>query len=178
MPIRKRGNTLERWDIALIKAMLARGGYNDQDILAYFTRPTRSINHARILEIRTGTKHAAIKAASSHELDEFLATWPNVDPETGLSLRGDELLIKAREAMIAAVHIFNSARLTFRAELFIVTCIIAWTYLLHAWFRCEGIDYRYKETDGSVRKTKQGLTDIGSLGNACAMRVVQSRAPQ
>jgi hypothetical protein len=46
------------------------------------------MNHARILEIRTGTKHAAIKAASSDELDEFLATWPNVDPETGLSLRG------------------------------------------------------------------------------------------
>ena len=50
----------------------------------------------------------------------------------GLSLRGDELLIKAREAMIAAVHTFNSAGLTFRAELFIVTAIIAWTCLLHA----------------------------------------------
>ena len=37
--------------------------------------------------------------------------------------------------MIAAVHIFNSAGLTFRAELFIVTAIIAWTYLLHAWYR-------------------------------------------
>jgi hypothetical protein len=164
MPLRKRGNTLDRWEIALIKAMLARGGYNDQDILAYFTRPTRSINHARILEIRTGAKHAAIKAASSDELDEFIATWPNVDPETGLSLRGDELLIKAREAMIAAVHIFNSAGLTFRAELFIVTCVIAWTYLLHAWFRREGIDYRYKEADGSVRKTKQGADLYWELG--------------
>ena len=36
-----------------------------------------------------------------------------IDPETGLSLKGDELLIKAREAMIAAVHTFNSAGLTF-----------------------------------------------------------------
>ena len=35
---------------------------------------------------------------------------------TGLSLRGDELLIKAREAMIAAVHTFNGAGLHFRAE--------------------------------------------------------------
>jgi hypothetical protein len=43
-----------------------------------------------------------------------------------LTLR-DELLIKAREAMIAAVHTSNSAGLTFRAELFIVTAIIAWT---------------------------------------------------
>ena len=144
--------------------MLARGGYNDQDILAYFTRPTRSINHARILEIRTGMKHAAIKAASSDELDEFFATWPNVDPETGLNLRGDELLIKARKAMIAAVHIFNGAGLTFRAELFIVTCIIAWTYLLHAWFGRKGVDYRYKEADGSGRKTKQGADRYWELG--------------
>ncbi len=44
--------------------------------------------------------------------------------------------------MIAAVHTFNSAGLTFRAELFIVTAIIAWTYFLHAWFKREGIEYR------------------------------------
>jgi hypothetical protein len=60
-----------------------------------------------------------------------------------LSLRGDELLLKAREAMIAAVHVFNGAGLTFRGELFIVTAIIAWMYLLHAWFKMQGIDYRY-----------------------------------
>jgi hypothetical protein len=136
---RKRGNTLQRWEIALIKSMLSKAGSSDQDILAYFTRPTRSINHRAISEIRTERKHKSIRAASDAELEEFLATWPDVDPQTGLSLRGDELLIKAREAMISAVHIFNGAGLTFRAELFIVTSIIAWTYLLHAWFRREGI---------------------------------------
>lgn len=166
MAIRKRGNKLERWEVALIKAMLARAGSNDQDILAYFTRPTRSINHRAISEIRTEKKHRLVKAASEAELDEFLATWPDVDAQTGLSLRGDELLIKAREAMIAAVHIFNGAGLTFRAELFIVTSIIAWTYLLHAWFRREGIDYRYKEKDGSVKKTKFGEDCYWDLG-AC-----------
>jgi hypothetical protein len=31
---------------------------------------------------------------------EFLATWPDIDTQIGLSLRGDELLIEAREAMI------------------------------------------------------------------------------
>jgi hypothetical protein len=122
MPTRRRGNKLERWAIALIKAMVADARWpSDQDILAHFTRPTRSINHRAISEIRTGTKHAAVRAATAEELDGFIATWPEVDPETGLSLRGDELLIKAREAMIAAVHTFNSAGLTFRAELFIVT---------------------------------------------------------
>jgi len=153
MPKRKRGNKLERWEIALIKAMLARGGFNDQDILAYFTRPTRSINHRNISEIRTGKKHQSIKDASEEELDAFFATWPDVDAETGLSLRGDELLVKAREAMIAAVHIFNSAGLTFRTELFIVTAMIAWTYLLHAWFKREGVDYRYTKTEGGQKAT-------------------------
>ncbi|MCO8145167.1 hypothetical protein NHN26_08005 [Rhodovulum tesquicola] len=44
---RRRGNTLENWEIAIVKAMIRRGGLftNDQDILAYFTRPTRSVNH-------------------------------------------------------------------------------------------------------------------------------------
>src|SRR3546814_14186844 len=55
-----------------------------------------------------------------------------------------ELLIKAREAMIAAVHTFNSAGLMFRAELFITTAIVAWTYLLHAYYKREGIPYKYK----------------------------------
>jgi hypothetical protein len=152
----KRGNTLERWEVAVVKAMLDRGGYNDQDILAYFTRPTRSVNHRLIGEIRTEKKHKALNPASADALDEFLATWPDHDAQTGLSLRGDELLLKAREAMIAAVQTFNGAGLNFRAELFIVTAIIAWTYLLHAWFRREGIDHRYKDKNGALMKTKQG----------------------
>jgi hypothetical protein len=167
MPVRKRGKTLERWEIPLIKAMVAHGRWaNDQDILAYFTRPTRSINHRAIAEIRTGAKHASVKAATQDELDGFLARWPEVDPETGLSLHGDELLIKAREAMIAAVHTFNSAGLTFRAELYIVTAIIAWTYLLHAWFKREGIDYRHTVKENGqkiVAKTPSGAEKYWEL---------------
>ncbi|WP_026784917.1 DUF3644 domain-containing protein [Pleomorphomonas koreensis] len=168
MTVRKRGNKLERWEIAFVKAMVADGRWpNDQDILAYFTRPTRSINHRAIAEIRTGTKHAAVKPSSQSELEEFLSSWPEIDAETGLSLRGDELLIKAREAMIAAVHTFNGAGLIFRSELFIVTAVIAWTYLLHAWFKREGIDYRHtKNQNGQrvVEKTPSGAEKYWELG--------------
>ncbi|MEX5600409.1 DUF3644 domain-containing protein [Pseudophaeobacter sp. C1-32P7] len=159
---RRRGNTLEKWEVSIVKAMIARGGEftNDQDILAYFTRPTRSVNHRLISQIRSGDKHKSIKAASDGSLEDFLATWPDIDPETGLSARGDELLIKAREAMIAAVHIFNGAGLTFRAELFIVTAVIAWTYLLHAWFKREGVDYRYPG-----QKTQEGADKYWELGH-------------
>lgn len=173
----KRRTALARWEVALVKAMLMRNGYNDQDILAYFTRPTRSVNHRVIAEIRTGAKHKTTRAASQEELDEFLAIWPNVDPETGLNLRGDELLIKAREAMIAAVHVFNSSGITFRAELFIVTSIIAWTYLMHAFLKREGCDYRYYRTVGGQReiaKTHCGAEKYWDLArcirdNKCAL---------
>lgn len=155
---RKRGNRLEKWEVAIIKAMLARGGFADQDIQSYFTRPTRTVNHRAFSEIRNDAKHKSVKAATEETLDSFLSAWPDVDPDTGLSRAGDELLIKAREAMVAAVHTFNGAGLTFRAELFIVTSVIAWTYMLHAWFRREGIDYRYKD------KTKQGADKFWELG--------------
>jgi len=163
---RRQGNTLDRWEVAIVKAMLARK-YVPQDIQAYFSRPTRSINHARISEIRDGAKHKAVKAASDPELDAFLAAWPNIDPNTGLHLQGDELLVKAREAMIAAVHTFNSAGLYFRAELFIVTAIIAWTYLLHAFYKSKGIDYRYKKA-GSIEKTPSGAEKYWELGQCLA----------
>lgn len=153
---RRRGNTLEKWEVSIVKAMFRHDGQfaNDQDILAYFTRPTRSINHRLIGEIRSEKKHKNVRSVSDEDLDAFLAIWPDIDHETGLSIRGDELLIKAREAMIAAVQTFNSGGLTFRAEIFIVTAIIAWTYLLHAWFKREGIDYRYtgKKTKGGADK--------------------------
>ena len=149
----------------MVKAMLERGGYNDQDIVAYFTRPTRSINHARILEIRKGARHRNVASASIDELEAFLSAWPNCDPETGLNADGDELLIKAREAMIAAVHTFNGAGITFRAELFIVTSIIAWTYLLHAWFKRERIDCRHV-VRGTVQTTREGADKYLEL-SAC-----------
>lgn len=164
---RRRGNALEQWEVQIVKAMLAKQDRTDQDILAYFTRPTRSVNHRLIGQIRKGTVHAAVPAASDEDLAEFLATWPEIDPQTGLSLRGDELLIKAREAMIAAVHTFNGAGLYFRAELFIVTAIIAWTYLLHAYFKRLGIDYRYFRNVDGVRQvvaTEGGAEKYWELG--------------
>ena len=54
----------------------------------------------------------------------------------------NELLKKAREAMLTAVQIFNNPHVEFKSELFIVTTIIAWTYLLHAYYRRRGVEYR------------------------------------
>ena len=54
----------------------------------------------------------------------------------------NELLKKAREAMLTAVQVFNNPHVEFKSELFIVTTIIAWTYLLHAYYRKKKVDYR------------------------------------
>ena len=159
---RRSGNKLEKWEVSIVKAMLAKN-FVPQDIQAYFSRPIRSINHARISEIRDEAKHKNVKIASEGELNTFLDAWPNIDPISGLHLQGDELLIKAREAMIAAVQTFNSGGLFFRSELFVVTSIIAWTYLLHAYYKIEGIDYRYVK-NGDVQKTPTGADKYWELG--------------
>lgn len=55
----------------------------------------------------------------------------------------EELLRKSREAALAAVQIFNNPNITFKTETYTVLMVIAWTYLLHAFYREKGIDYRY-----------------------------------
>jgi len=70
-----------------------------------------------------------------------------------------ELLCKSREAALAAVQIFNNPNITFKAESYVVLMIIAWTYLLHAYYRSKKIDYRYFNQQGRRRKfdkTKNG----------------------
>lgn len=71
----------------------------------------------------------------------------------------DELIKKSREAMLSAVQIYNNPQVTFKAETFITLAIISWTYLLHAYFRSKGIDYRYWHYKGKKKvfdKTKHG----------------------
>ncbi len=70
-----------------------------------------------------------------------------------------ELLKKSREAVLAAVSIYNNPQMTFKSETFITLIIIGWTYLMHAYYRDVHVDYRYKTKVGKkviVDKTKYG----------------------
>ncbi|WP_321390848.1 ATP-binding protein [Emcibacter sp.] len=70
---------LEDWEVSIIRAMLAKGGYSKQEILAYFSRPDRSINQARVSEIEAGNeRYNGIVAASEEELDAFLTDWNKI----------------------------------------------------------------------------------------------------
>ena len=60
---------------------------------------------------------------------------------------------------MAAVQIFNNPQVTFKSEIFIVLMNIAWTYLLHAYYRKKDVEYRYFEMKGKLRRfdhTKSG----------------------
>lgn len=70
-----------------------------------------------------------------------------------------ELVKKAREAMLAAVQLYNNPQVTFKAEAFITLAVIGWTYMLHAYYRSTDVDYRYYHTAGKKKvydKTKYG----------------------
>ena len=70
-----------------------------------------------------------------------------------------ELLQKSQEAALSAVEIFNNPNIHFKSETFIVLMIIAWTYLLHAYYRSKKIDYCYYiKPNGRKKydKTKNG----------------------
>jgi hypothetical protein len=113
------------------KALLAKN-WRNQDIQALVNigRPA-TVNSGRI----TGVKQSkAQEPASDEEVAFFRIKKRSYDPQTGLNFYDDERLIRAREAMILAVQIFNSAALKFKTEVFAVLANVAWTYLLHEYY--------------------------------------------
>jgi hypothetical protein len=70
-------------------------------------------------------------------------------------------LIKSREAMLCAVQIFNNPNVVFKSESFIVLSNIAWTYLMHSYYRDKGIDYRYFKP--GVKRNKYDKTARGAF---------------
>lgn len=62
-----------------------------------------------------------------------------------------ELVTKSREAALTAIRTFNDPHVSFKSETYIVLMMIAWTYLLHAYYRSKGIEYRHF-TQGEKRR--------------------------
>lgn len=74
-----------------------------------------------------------------------------------------ELLKKSREAMLCAIQNYNNPNIHFKSEVFIVLAIIAWTYLLHAYYRFNKIDYKYFDVKNG--KKKYDKTKFGAYKN-------------
>ena len=73
-----------------------------------------------------------------------------------------ELVQKSREAALATVQVFNNPLITFKSEMFIVNMHIAWTYLLHAYYREKGVEYRYVEGTTKSGRRIFGTTKFGA----------------
>jgi len=72
-----------------------------------------------------------------------------------------ELREKSKECVLAAVKIFNDPLIRFKTESFIVLMIIAWTYLLHSYYRSKAIDYRYFKNN--IKRKRYDKTKRGSF---------------
>jgi uncharacterized protein DUF3644 len=120
----------------VVKALLADGMRN-QDIHALINyERSATVNFGRIAGVK---KNENIAPASPEEVAYFRRKKHSFDPITGLNLYGDERLIRAREAMILAVTIFNSGIYRFKTEVFAVLANISWTYLLHEHYQRKGV---------------------------------------
>lgn len=120
----------------VVKALLAKG-WRNQDIQALVNLGRKfTINSGRI----TGVKKADIASATDDEVALFQLKKRSYDPVTGLNALDDERLVRAREAMILAVQIFNSPALRFKTEVFSVLANISWTYLMHEHYLRKGQD--------------------------------------
>lgn len=134
--MKKKSSGLSDEEKRIAKA-LAISGMSNQDIhaLINYERPA-TVNFGRLAGIKTDT---TITPASAEEVAAYRRRQKSFDPVTGLNLYRDERLIRAREAMILAVIIFNSGAYRFKTEIFAVLANIAWTYLLHEHYDRRGV---------------------------------------
>lgn len=131
MPVRRREGALTTEEKRIVKSLLAQR-WRNQDIQALVNiGRIATINSARITEVK---QNDHIRPESEDAVEFFKVKKHAYDPKTGLNFFEDERLIRAREAMILAVQIFNSPTLNFKTEVFAVLANIAWTYLLHEFY--------------------------------------------
>ena len=131
-----KSGSLTAYEKRIVKALLAKG-LNNQDVhaLINFSRE-RTVNFGRISGVK---RNSSQEVASAEEVEYYILHKNAYDHQTGLNRYDDERLIRAREAMILAVQIFNSAALRFKTEVFTVLASIAWTYLLHEFYNRKGV---------------------------------------
>lgn len=136
MMLHKKGGSLTELEKSIIKALLNKG-WRNQDIQALINlgRDT-TINSARITETKKNNK---ILSASDEEVEFFQIRKKSFDEKTGLNLFDDERLIRAREAMILAVQVFNNPATCFKTEVFTMLANVAWTYLMHEYYERQNV---------------------------------------
>ncbi|MDG5497457.1 DUF3644 domain-containing protein [Niveispirillum sp. BGYR6] len=136
MVVRYKNGSLTDTEKAIVKALLDKG-WRNQDIQALVNIGRDStINSARVTEVK---KDKDILPASDELVEFFKIKKESYSSKTGLNLFDHERLIRAREAMILAVQIFNSPAICFKTEVFSMLSYVAWTYLMHEYYERRGV---------------------------------------
>jgi uncharacterized protein DUF3644 len=148
---------------AVIKALL-NDNWRNQDIQALVnTGRAASINFGRIAGIKASN---AVVPATKEQVEAFRHKKLLFDHVTGLCPFDNERLVRAREAMILAVELFNTPRIAFKAGVFSMLANVAWTYLLHEFYESKGIPIVNK--DGfSLLLSQMIVRDDCPLSKAC-----------
>ena len=142
MPKQVRPTTLTDLEKGVVKALLNKGERN-QDVHALINSGrAATINSGRITGIK---KDKSILPATDSQVSLFKAKKAAYDQITGLCAFDNERLVRAREAMILAVELFNTPRIRFKAGVFSMLSNVAWTYLLHEFYERKGISIVGKE---------------------------------
>lgn len=123
--------SLSELEKRIVKALFEKG-QRGQDIHAIInTGRTPSVNFARITTVK---KNPNQEISSAEEIEFYTKYKRSQDLLTGLNPYDDERLVRAREAMILAVQIFNSPAMKFKSEVFCILANISWTYLMHEYY--------------------------------------------
>jgi hypothetical protein len=83
------------------------------------------------------------------------------------------LVAQSQDAALTGVQVFNNPLIKFKSETFIVLMNIAWTYLLHSYYRREKVEYRYFQRQGKRRlfdRTADGSFKYWDLRKCLAAR--------
>lgn len=121
---------------SVIKALLNEG-WRNQDVQALInTGRSASINFGRISGVKANN---GIAPATKQQVEAFRHKKLLFDHLTGLCPIDDERLVRAREAMILAVELFNTPRVALKAGVFSMLANVAWTYLLHEYYEAKGV---------------------------------------
>ena len=99
-----------------------------------------------------------VEGVSTFNEEEYIRMMSQKDSISNEPLKPDlpieveRLIVKAREAAILALDIYNRPATIFRTEGFSVMMVIAWTALFHAIFESRNLKYFYHEANGRITK--------------------------
>lgn len=98
-----------------------------------------------------GYRVAGLIALTLDEYRRHMSQRQDVSKEPSrpmLSEQVERLVMKARQAAVLALDIYNRTGTEFRTEGYVVMMVVAWTAALQAIFERDGVDYIHRDDDG------------------------------